>query len=329
MPLLYHPEYLIDKIKDMKYMDLLESLITGTVKTPVAQITSGSISREGNAQGFNGPGVLAINDNKLIVNPPSTFVYGYKVPYTYGVKTKDGLEIKQGKDTVKVVPYDQISNDTIPHNYMSASAIKRWYSGASIGQKINLDYAIANINDGRNQIAPDKIPSLLGNNVVNYLKNYPAGAPVMVYIGSSNENIVGRGVDTLGSYPEYGDVLRESNAREFVQAWNGTIIPPHATSSGKETVGFDTASDPHAPGGSAAHGVCPSARSLRSAAYSAGCARPLGLSDEDTAVMFGFNPAVDVKFTNNHNYPLKIVMWTEGSGTGMTIFTRLIELRPQ
>ncbi|MGZ7109061.1 MAG: hypothetical protein ACXVHW_08845, partial [Methanobacterium sp.] len=93
--------------------------------------------------------------------------------------------------------------------------------------------------------------------------------------------------------------------------------------------GFDTAADPHAPGGSAAHGVCPSARTLRSAAYAAGFGLPVGLSNEDTAVMFGFNPAVDVKVTNSRNYPVQIIMWTEGSGTGMAIYSKIIEYRPQ
>ncbi|MGZ7116144.1 MAG: hypothetical protein ACXVHS_01680 [Methanobacterium sp.] len=329
VPLIYHPEYLFDKINDMKFADFLDSLISGTVKTPIARITSGAITREGNAQGFNGPGVLAVQENKLTVNPPPTFVYGYKVPYTYGVKTSNGLEIKQGKNTVKTVPYDQITNDTVPHEYSSVNSIKKWYNGAATGQRITLDYAVSSFNDGRNLVTPDKIQSLFGDKVVNYMENYPSGDPVMVYMGNAAGNVVGSGADSLGSYPEYGDVLRESNAREFVQAWNGTIIPPHSSSSGKETVGFDTAADPHAPGGSAAHGVCPSARTLRSAAYAAGFGLPVGLSNEDTAVMFGFNPAVDVKVTNSHNYPVQIIMWTEGSGTGMAIYSKIIEYRPQ
>ncbi|MGZ7095453.1 MAG: hypothetical protein ACXVHU_03185, partial [Methanobacterium sp.] len=34
VPLIYHPEYLFDKINDMKFADFLDSLISGTVKTP-------------------------------------------------------------------------------------------------------------------------------------------------------------------------------------------------------------------------------------------------------------------------------------------------------
>lgn len=329
VPLLYHPEYLLDNIKDVKFADALDALITGTVKTPIARITGGSISRDGNAQGFDGPGVLAVQDNKLVVNPPATFVYGYKTPYTYGVKTNNGLEIKEGSKSIKVVSYDQINNDTVPHEYVSVSSIKKWYDGAAIGQKITLDYGIANFNDGRNTIAPDKIKALFGDDVVKYLKNYPGGAPVMVYTGSVSEKAVGNGADSLGSYPEYGDTVREGNAREFVKAWNGTIIPPHATASGKETVGFGMAVDPHAPGGGASHGVCPAARTLRGAAYAAGFGLPVGLADGEYAVKFGFNPSVDVKVTNNRNYPVKIIMWTEGSGTGMGIYAKIIEYKPQ
>jgi hypothetical protein len=329
VPILYHPEYLLDNINDMKFADFTDALMTGTVKTPIARITSGSISRDRNAQGFSGPGVLAVEKNMLVVNPPATFVYGYKTPYTYGVKTNNGLEIKAGTETIKVVPYDQINNDTVSHDYVSVNSIKKWYNGAAVGQKMALDYGIANFNDGRNTVAPDKIKALFGDSVVTYLKNYPGGAPIMVYMGSVTEKVVGNGADSLGSYPEYGDTVREANAREFVRAWNGTIIPPHATSSGKETVGFGMAVDPHAPGGGASHGVCPAARTLRGAAYSAGFGLPVGLADGEYAVKFGFNPAVDVKITNNRNYPVKIIMWTEGSGTGMAIYSKMIEYKSQ
>jgi hypothetical protein len=329
VPLLYHPQYILEEINDQKYTDIVNSLLTGTIKTPIVSITSGSISREGNAQGFNGPGILAVQDNKLVVNPPSTYVYGYKYPYVYGVKTSSGLQIKQGNDIINTVSYDQISNDTVPHQYVSVSSIKKWYNSASNGQKMALDYAIANFNDGRNLVAPDKIQSLFGDKVVNYMDNYPSGSPILVYMGNVTTKVAGTGSDTLGSYPEYGDAGREANAREFVQAWNGTIIPPHSTSSGKETVSFDTLPDPTAPGGGASHGVCPPARSLRAACYAAGFGLPVGLSDEYTCVMFGFNPATGVKVTNNHNYPVQITMWTVGSGTGMGLHTQITQYIPQ
>lgn len=328
VPILYHPEYLIDSITDLKFVDFMDALMTGTVKTPIARITSGSVSRGGIAQGFTGPGVLAVQNDKLVVNPPANYVYGSKTPYTFGIKTKDGLEIKEGKNTLKVVPYNQITDDTVPHNYVSTSSIKKWYSGAAIGQKITLDYAIANFNDGRNLATPDKIKTMFGDNVISYLKSYPGGTPVLLYMGNMTEKVIGTGADSLGSYPQYGDAIRENNAREFVEAWNGTVIPPHSISSGKETVGFETAVDPHAPGGGASHGVCPSARSLRAAVSQAGFGLPTGLTWGEYAVQFGYNPAVDVKVTNNLDYPVKILMWTSGSGPGMAIYTKIIEYKP-
>ena len=51
-------------------------------------------------------------------------------------------------------------------------------------------------------------------------------------------------------------------------------------------------------------------------------------NDED-AVLFGYNPAEDIKITNSHDYPVKLVMWTEGSGTGMEIFAKVVKYIPK
>ena len=329
VPILYHPEYLLDYVKDMRITDFIDALLTGTVKTPIGRITGNTISSTGIAQGFEGPGVLAVTENKLTVNPPGFYVYGYKSPYTIGIKTKEGLEIKEGKNTVKVVPYDQISNDTVPYNYVSASNIKKWFSSAGNGERITLAYSIANFNDGRSLINPEDIQRFFGDNVATYMKKYPVGLPILVYAGNVTEKVVGSNGDTLGSYPQYNDAIREDNSRAFVEAWNGTIIPPHTTSSGKETVGFGRSTDPHAPGGWASHGVCPAARALRGAAFQAGFGLPIGLNGGEYAVNFGYNPATDVKITNTKDYPVKIVMWTSGSGPSMAIYAKIIGLVSQ
>ena len=329
VPILYHPEYLLDYVYDMRIADFMDALITGTVKTPIGRITGTTISTTGIAQGFAGPGVLAVTENKLTVNPPGTSVYGYKSPYTFGVKTKDGLEIKEGTNTIKVVPSNQINNDTVPHTYISANNVKKWFDNAGIGEHITLDYAIANFNDGRNLVNPENIQNFFGDNVATYMEKYPVGLPVLVYAGNVTEKVVGSNVDTLGSYPQYNDAIREENSRAFVEAWNGTIIPPHTSSSGKETVGFGRSTDPHAPGGWASHGVCPSARALRGAAFQAGFGLPIGLNGGEYAVDFGYNPATDVKVTNTKNYPVKIIMWTSGSGPSMAIYAKIIGLVPQ
>ena len=329
VPLLYNPEYLMDYINDRRTGDLIDVLLTGTVKTPIGRITGSTISTSGIAQGFEGPGVLALDENKLTVNPPGTFVYGYKSPYVFGVKTEEGLEIKEGKNTVKVVPYDQISNDTVPHTYVSVRSIKKWFKNAETGERITLDYAITNFNDGRNRIAPQNIQKFFGGNIINYMKKYPAGLPVLVYAGNVTEKVIGSNRDSLGSYPEYNDTIREENSRAFVEAWNGTIIPPHTTSSGKETVGFGRSPDPDAPEGWASHGVCPAARALRGAVSQAGFGLPVGITWDEYAVQFGYNPATDIKVTNNRNYPVKILMWTDGSGPDMSIHAKVIALMPQ
>lgn len=329
VPILYHPEYVVDYITELNFIDFFDAIVTGTVKTPIGRITDSSISKSGIAQGFNGPGILAVKNEKLSVTSPGAFVYGYKTPYVYGYKTDAGLEIKEGNKTIKVVSSNQISNDTIPHDYVSVKSVKKWYNGAEIGDYITLDYAISNFNDGRNLVAPKDIEKFFGEDVVNYLENYPSESPVLVYMGPVTEKVIGSNGDSLGSYPEYNDAIREQNSRAFVEAWNGTIIPPHTTSSGKETVGFGRSIDPHAPGGWASHGVCPAARAMRGAVFQAGFGLPTGLNGGEYAVNFGYNPAVDVKVTNNLDYPVKIVMWTSGSGPSMGIYAKVIEYKPQ
>jgi len=329
VPLLYNPEYLVNYVNDMRTGDLINALLTGIVKTPIERITGSTISESGIAQGFEGPGVLAVNENKLTVNPPGTFVYGYKSAYVFGVKTEEGLKIKEGQNTVKIVPYYQISNDTVPHTYVSAGRIKRWFKSAATGERITLDYTITNFNDGRNIITPENIQKFFGDDIVTYMRKYPAGSPVLVYARNVTEKVIGSNGDLLGSFPEYNDTIREHNAREFVEAWNGTIIPPRTTSSGKETVRFERSPDPNAPLGWASHGVCPPARALRDAISDAGFDLPVGMIWGAYAVPFGYNPATGIKVTNNRNYPVKILMWTGGSGSNMSIHAKVIALMPQ
>lgn len=329
VPILYHPEYLMYYIGNLEFLDVIDAVITGTVRTPTDELTGSDISKEGIAQGFNGPGVLAVTDNKLTVTSPGNFVYGYKTPYTFGIKTKDGLQIKEGKTILKVVPYNQISNNTVPHNYVTVNAIKEWYNSASTGDYITLDYAISKFNDGRNLITPENIVSLFGANVLNYMENYPSGRPILVYAASVTQKVIGTGDSTVGYYSEYNNSERVYNSQSFVQAWNGTIIPAHATSSGKETVDFERVADPTVSGGWASHGTCPPARALRAAAEEAGFGLPNGLQTGEYAMKLGINPATGVTITNTKDYPVEILMWTTGSGTGMGLHAEIIELIPQ
>ena len=49
---------------------------------------------------------------------------------------------------------------------------------------------------------------------------------------------------------------------------------------------------------------------------------------DENAVLFGYNPARDITVTNNHDYPVQIKMWTEGSGTGMGVYAQVIRYIP-
>ena len=48
----------------------------------------------------------------------------------------------------------------------------------------------------------------------------------------------------------------------------------------------------------------------------------------ENAVLFGYNPSEDIKVANNLDVPVKIVMWTEGEGTGMAICGKIVKLNP-
>ena len=169
---------------------------------------------------------------------------------------------------------------------------------------------------------------IFGDNVSDYVAAYPDGTPIVLYMGNVTEEDGEVYSISLGSHPEYGDGVREFNARSFVDAWNNTVIPPNSSGNGKAYIDFGSASDSNAPGGSASHGVCPPARVLRAAVLAEGFGLPVGMCGDNDAVLFGFNPSEDIKVTNNHDYPVKIVMWTEGSGTGMAIYGKIERFIP-
>jgi hypothetical protein len=327
VPLIYHPEYLIDDIKDSQYNDFFTAITTGSVETPINAITGGNISRNGYAVGFNGPGMVVVSNGKLDVTPPGTFVWGFKTPYTTAIKTAKGINIETQNKTVKNISAADISNSTVPTTYVTATALKQWYSNSKIGDSIGLDYSLTSFNDGRNIITPDKIKTLLDNDTIKYMSEYPSGAPVMIYNGATNQSVVGTGNSVLGYYAEYDNVLREQNARTFVKGWNNTIVPPHTWATGKDDVSFTGVYDPTEPG-YPSHGACPPGRALRAAVMDAGCPLPSGMSSGYLSVTISVNPSSGIKVYNPTNYPLKIVIWTVGSGTGMQIFAKAIQYTP-
>jgi hypothetical protein len=328
VPLIYHPNYLVDYLKDKRIYQVLNGITTGSIETPIDEITSGSISRYGIARGFEGPGYITVQSGHLAVQPPGTYLWGFKTPTVIGVKTKNGLEIKDQNKTVKIVSPSDININTVPHYFVKVKKIKNWYVKSSLGASIYLDYGLANFNDGRNSASSEQIKNYFGDDVLRYMKIYPKSSPVLVYTTSKNQKIVGSAVSVLGSYPEYNDANRAYNAKQFVMGWNGTFIPPHTYSHGKMIVGFSGVSDPHSPVNSAVHGVCPPGRALRDAGYDAGFPLPPGMADGELSVLFETDPTSTIAVTNTGNYPVKIKMWTEGSGPSMRIYCKIVQQLP-
>ena len=328
VPLLNHPEYVIDYVNDVNILNIIYTLMTGTVQTPIIHLTSGSISRNGSAQGFEGPGMLVVRGNKLIVDPPTNFIWGYKTPTAYAVKTSSGIDIYENNNKISSVAYDYISNDTVPHDFVDIKYLKQWYKYANEGDKINIIFQLSNFNDGRNTVPPNKIKTYFGTEVFQYMVRYPEGNPIMVYKNSYTEEVIASSASYLGSYPEYGDYIRAYNAKTFSYGWNGTIIPPTTSSSGKERVGLASVKDPEAPGGYATHGTCPPARALRDVVLIAGFPMPKGMTGEHNAVIYGYSPSSGIKVTNTGDYPVQIRMWTRGSGANTVIYAEMIQLVP-
>ncbi len=308
---------------------ILMSLSTGVVPFDFSSVSSEGIDSYGNAVGIDGPGYLTYEGDKLAVKSPDNYVWGYSAPYSVLTKTSEGVDLYEGGKYIKSIPVDEIKNLDYGNDYYNNATIRSWYNYDAVeGSNFTLTKGIVGFSDGRNNISSSDVSKIFGENVTDYAAVYPTGSPILLYSGNYTQEYGQVYGTSLGSHPEYGNAVREVNARQFVEAWNGTIIPPNSTSSGKDYVYFESASDASAPGGSAAHGVCPSARALRAAVSAEGFGLPTGMTWDENAVLFGFNPARDITVTNTHDYPVQIKMWTEGSGTGMGIYAQIIRYIP-
>ncbi|MDR2966925.1 MAG: hypothetical protein LBU74_03125 [Methanobacteriaceae archaeon] len=320
--------YLIDDIGQIDILGLFLSVSTGTVNVPISEITEEGISDSGIATGLNGPGVLVVENGKISVKFPKNFLWGTSVPYTYAVKTENGLSVVENNKTIKSISGDNINNNTVPHEFIPSDDILNWYKKADVGDKLAIEYGLSNFSDGRNSLSPTEVKYFFGEEIYNYLTLYPLNTPILVHMYDYKEKSSESFYSYLGSYPEYNDANRAHNAKQFVNAWNNTIIPPGSTSSGKNIVIFTTSRDPKAPGGGASHGVCPPARALRAAVLNQNFPLPVGMNWDFEAVRYGFNPSSGIKVTNTGDVPVKIVMWTEGEGTSMVICSKIVELVP-
>ncbi|WP_295588825.1 hypothetical protein [uncultured Methanobrevibacter sp.] len=330
LPLLSNAGFLTHQILALDIQGILKSLSTGIVPFDFSTVSSEGIDSYGNVVDVEGPGFLTFEGDKLAVKSPDNYVWGYSAPYKWLVKTANGVDVVENGTVIKSVPVDDIKNLEFSNEYYNNDTIVSWYNyDASEGSIFTLEKGMVGFSDGRNNISSSDVPVIFGQDVVDYAAEYPTGSPILLYSGNYSEQAGEVYGTSLGSHPEYGDSIREVNARQFVEAWNGTVIPPNSTSSGKDYVYFESATDASAPGGSAAHGVCPSARALRAAVTAEGFDLPTGMTWDENAVLFGFNPARDITVTNNHDYPVMIKMWTEGEGTGMGVYGQVVRYIPQ
>jgi hypothetical protein len=329
VPLLSNFGFISHQIQAFDLQGILIALSTGVVPFDFSTVAGEGIDSYGNVVDVEGPGFLTYAGDKLVVREPDNYVWAYSAPYKWLQKTESGVDVYEDGKKIKSVPVDEIRDLEYKNDYYNASTIASWYNyDAAVGSKFTLEKGMVGFSDGRNNISSSDVPKIFGQEMVDYASEYPTGSPILLYSGNYTEESGETYGTSLGSHPEYGDSIREVNARQFVDAWNGTVIPPNSTSSGKDYVYFESASDASAPGGSAAHGVCPSARALRAAVTSEGFDLPVGMTWDEDAVLFGFNPAQDITVYNNHDYPVQIKMWTEGSGTGMGIYAKVVRYIP-
>ena len=329
VPLVANVGFLTHQLMAFDLQGILRGVTTGIVPFDFSVVSSEGIDSYGKVVDVVGPGYLTYEGDKLAVKAPDNYVWGYSAPYKWLEKTEAGVDVYENGTKIKSVPVDEIRNLDYHNDYYNASTIASWYNyDAQVGSTFTLEKGMVGFSDGRNNISSSDVPKIFGQSVVDYAAEYPTGSPILLYSGNyTNETGEVYGT-SLGSHPEYGDSIREINARQFVEAWNGTVIPPNTTASGKDYVYFESASDASAPGGSAAHGVCPSARALRAAVTSEGFGLPTGMTWDENAVLFGYNPARDITVYNNHDFPVEIRMWTEGSGTGMGVYAQVIRYIP-
>ena len=329
VPLVSNPGFLLHQLLALDLQGILVATSTGIVPFDFSTVAGEGIDSYGNVVDVVGPGFLTYSGDKLVVKEPDNYVWAYSSQYKWLNKTESGVDVYEDGKLVKSIPVDQIKNIEYKNDYYNATTIADWYNyDADVGSTFTLEKGMVGFSDGRNNISSSDVPKIFGQDVVDYAFEHPTGSPVLLYTGNYTEEAGEVYGTSLGSHPEYGDGTRETNARQFVEAWNGTIIPPKSSASGKDYVYFEAAKDSEAPGGSAAHGVCPPARALRAAVTAEGFDLPTGMSWDENAVLFGYNPACDILVTNNHDYPVKLNMWTEGGGTGMGIYCQVIRYVP-
>ena len=316
-------------ISNGEFADAFFSIATGAVPTPPSKILSGNVSAEGIVDEFEGPGYVTVNSDKITVTPPGEVVYGFNTPYTQLEIVPTGIDVINVKtnQTVGHIDPKTMTNESIPGDMVYVDNIKYWYNRCPQGSRYSVEFCLDGFNDNRSYVTPDELREKFPE-AYNYSIKYPGGSPVILYETNYTEVEVTSAYTYLDSHPQYNDANREYNARQFVLAWNGTIIPSNTYACGREGIGFSAVPEKEAQSGMATHGVCPPARSRRNAVLSLGFALPIGMDSGRDAVLYGYSPSTGIKINNTLDYPIKIEMWTVGSGAGMEIHTVIYELIP-
>ena len=318
-----------EQVANGEFADAFFAIATGAVPTPSSKILSGNVSNEGIVDEFEGPGYVTVDTDKITVTPPGEVVYGFNTPYTQLVIVPDGIDVvnvKTNQTTGHIDP-KTMTNESIPGHMVYVENIKYWYNKCPQGSRYSVEFCLDGFNDNRSYVSPEVLKEKFPE-AYNYSIKYPGGSPVILYEKNYTEVEVTSSYTYLDSHPQYNDANREYNAKQFVLAWNGTIIPSNTYACGREGIGFSAVPEKEAESGMATHGVCPPARSLRNAVLSLGFALPIGMDSGRDAVLYGYSPSTGIKINNTLDYPIKIKMWTEGSGPGMEIHTIIYELIP-
>ena len=237
VPIISNFGFLSHQILAFDLQGILMSLTSGVVPFDFTTVSSEGIDSYGNVVDVEGPGFLTFEGDKLAVKEPDNYVWGYSNSYKYLIKTEDGVDVYEGDKLIKSVPVDEIRDLEYSNDYYNASTIASWYNyDAAVGSKFTLEKGMVGFSDGRNNISSADVQVIFGQDVVDYAAEYPTGSPILLYSGNYTEDDGEVYGTSLGSHPEYGDSIREVNARQFVEAWNGTVITPNSTYRGKDYV---------------------------------------------------------------------------------------------
>ena len=328
-PLASNPMNIARPIIRENVVTVLTSLFSGAAPKDVIKNNT-YITADGHISSkLDGIGKVVMDENgKIRVQKTDEIVWGYKLTDTIAVKSGDSINFVRQNNTIKTIKGSEISNDTVPTDFVSAAGLQSWFDDADDGDNITVDYCLGNFSDNRTSVhGKENITHLFGEDVYAYMRNYTPGCPVLVYDNNATEVEVSDGLSYVEDLAGYPTAIRAANAKEFAAGWNNTFVPAHGSAHGKENVSFTSISESEAPSGSAVHGVCPPGRSLRNALLALGNPLPVGMSGADEAILYEYLPTIDVLVSNTGDYPIKIVMWTEGEGGATAIYTKIYELR--